>query len=73
MLGIMVGWFIVALSFWSPSCGAYMDCNVWYACVVVDSICICVLKSLTGVFPKSMLRIGHLPPLYVFQGGRVGV
>ena len=53
------------LSFLSPSCVASMDYSVWSSCVVVVSMCICVLKSLTGLFPRSMLRIGHLPPLRV--------
>ncbi len=44
---------------------ASMDCNVWSTYVVFVSMRICVLKSLTGVFPRSMLRIGHMPPLWV--------
>jgi hypothetical protein len=36
---------------------------VWSSCVVVVSKCVCVLKSFTGLLPRSMLRIGHLPPL----------
>ncbi len=65
MLGMVVGWFIVVLPFWRPSCVASMDCNVWFSCVVFVSMCICVLKSLAGLFPRSMLRIGHLPPLHI--------
>ncbi len=65
MLGMMVGRCFVALSFWKPSCVASMACNAWYYCVVFISMCICVLKSLTGLLPNSMLKIGHLPPLCV--------
>ncbi len=65
MLGMMVGWCIVVLSFWSASCMASMSCNVWSTCVVFVSMCICVLKSLAGLFPRSMLRIRHLPLLWV--------
>ena len=45
MLGMMVGWFIVALSFWSSSYVASMDCNVWSSCVVDVSMCVCAIKS----------------------------
>ena len=67
MLSMIVGMFIFALSFWSPSCVASMDCNVWSSCVVVVSMFICALKSFTGFFPRLMLRIGHLSPLYVWR------
>ena len=63
VLGMMVGLFIFALSFWSHSFVASMYCNVWSSYVAVDSMCICALTSFTCLFPSSMLRIGHLPPL----------
>ncbi len=72
MLGMMMGWFIVALSFLSPSCVASMDCNVWSSCGVVVSMCIRVLKSLTGLLPKSMLRIA-ICLRYESPRGLVGV
>ena len=65
MLGMMVGCFIFSLSFWSHSCAASMDCNVWSSCVMFVSMCICALESLTGLFLRSMLSIDHLPPLCV--------
>ncbi len=65
MLCMMVGCFIVALTLWRPSCVASMDCNMWYSCVMFISMQICVVKSLAGLFPRCMLRIGHLPPLWV--------
>ena len=67
VLGMTVGCFKFALSFWSPSCAASVDCNVWSSCVVVVSMCVCALKSFTCLFPRSMLRIGHLPPLCVWR------
>ena len=67
VLGMMVGCFIFALSFWSPSCVASMNCNVWSSCVVIVSMCVCVLKYFTGLFPRSMLMIGHLPLLCVWR------
>jgi len=65
-LGMMVGCVMFALSFWSP-CVASMDCNVWSSRVLVVSMRVCALKSFTGLFPRSMLRIGHLPPLCVWR------
>jgi hypothetical protein len=67
VVGMMVGCFIFALSFWSPSYVDSMDCNVWSLCVVVVSMCVCALKSFTGLSPRSILRIGHLPPLCVWR------
>ena len=67
VLVMMVGCSIFILSVWSPSCVAYMDCNVWSSCVEVVSMCICALKSFTVFFSRSMLRIGHLPPLCVWR------
>ena len=55
------------LSFWSPSCVASIDCSVWSSCMVIVSSRVCVLKSFTGLFPRSMLRINHLPPLCVWM------
>ena len=46
---------------------ASIDCNVWSSCVVIVSESVCVLKSFTSLFPRSMLRIGHLPPLCVWR------
>jgi hypothetical protein len=40
---------------------------VWSSCVVVVSMCICALKYFIDFFPRSMLRIGHLPPLCVWR------
>jgi hypothetical protein len=67
VVGMIVGWFIFALSFWSPSCVAYMDCSVRSTCVVVVPMFMCALQSFTALFPRSMLRIGHLPPLCVWR------
>ena len=67
VLGMIVGCFMFALSFWSPSCVASMDCNVWSSCVVVVSMCSCALKFFVGLFPRSILRIGHLPPLCAWR------
>ncbi len=67
LLGMMVGCFVCILSFWSPSCVASIDCSVWSSCMVIVSSSDCVLKSFTGFFPRSMLRIGHLPPLCVWR------
>jgi hypothetical protein len=41
---------------------------VWSSCGVVVSSFVCALKSFTGLLPKSMLRIGNLPPLWVPGG-----
>ena len=60
---IMVGCCVFALSFCSPSWAASRACNVVSSCGVVISIFIWILKSLMVLFPKSMLNIGHLPPL----------
>ena len=65
MLGMMVECFIFALSGWSPSCVASMECYVWSSCVVVVSMRVCALKSFIGLLPRSMPKIGHLPPLCV--------
>ncbi len=43
----------------------FYGCNVQSFCVVFVSMCLCVLKSLTGLFPRSMLMIGHVPPQWV--------
>ena len=67
VLGMMVGCFMFALSVLRPSRVASMDCNVWSSGVVVVSIFVSALKSFTGLFTKSMLRIGHLPPLCVWR------
>ncbi len=67
VLGMMVGYFIFSLSFGSPSCAASVDYNVWSSCIVVVSMCVCALKSFTSLFPRSMLRIGHLPPLCAWR------
>jgi len=58
---------VCILSFWSPSCVASSDCSVWSSCIVIVSSRVCVLKSFIGFFPRSMLRIGHLPPLCVWR------
>ena len=58
-----MGCCVFALSFCSPSWVASRACNVLSSCGVVISIFIWVLKSLMVLFPRSMLTIGHLPPL----------
>ena len=68
VMDMMVGCVMFALSFWRPSRVDLMDCNAWSSCVVVFSKFVCALKSFTGLFPRSMLRIGHLPPLCVWRG-----
>jgi hypothetical protein len=62
LMGIMVGWLIVSLSFCSPSCVGSVNCRKWSYCRLVFSLCVCDLKSFTGFLPRSVLRIGHLPP-----------
>ena len=66
-MGMMVGCLIFALSIWSPSCVASIDCSVWSSCVVIVSNSVSALKSFTGLFPRLLLRIGHLPPLCVWR------
>ena len=63
--GIMVGCFFVSLSFCRPSCVACGACSVWSFCGSVVSSFACALKCYSGLFPRSILRIGHLPPLCV--------
>ena len=46
---------------------ASIDCSEWSACVVIVSKSVCVLKYFTGLFPRSMLRIGQLPSLCVWR------
>jgi hypothetical protein len=65
LLGMMVGCFVIILSFWSPSCDASIGCRVWSSCILIVSKSVYVLKSFTGLFPKPTLRIGHMPPLCV--------
>ena len=67
LLGMMVGCFVCFLSFWSPSSVASSACSVWLSCVLIVSISVCDLKSLTGLFPRSMLIIGHLPLFCVWR------
>ena len=62
-MGIMVGCCVFALSCCSPSCLASRACNGVSSCGVVISISIWVIKSLIVLFPRSMLTLGHLPPL----------
>ena len=63
LVGIMVGCCVLSLSFCSPSCVASRACSVVSFCGVVISIFVWVLKSLTVLLPRSILVIGHLPPL----------
>jgi hypothetical protein len=63
--GIMMGCFIVSLSFCRPCCVACSVCGVWSSCGVVVSSFVCALKSYTGLLLRSMLRICHLPLLWV--------
>ena len=67
VFSMMVGCFIFALSFWSPSCVASKGGSVCSSCVVVVSMCISALKSFTGLLPRSILKIGHLPPFCVWM------
>jgi hypothetical protein len=60
---MVCGWFGVCdLSFWSPSSSG---CRICGSCDVVSSVVpgLSVVKSLTGVLPRSNPIIGHLPPL----------
>ncbi len=66
VLGIMVGCVVVSFSFWSPSV-AFMSCDEWSSCREFFYIYVCVLKPLTGLRPMSMLRIGYLPPLWIYR------
>ena len=63
LVGIMVGCCVFSLSFCRPSCVASRACSVVSFCGVVISIFVWVLKSLTDLLPRSILIIGHLPPL----------
>ncbi len=65
LMGIMVGWLIASLSFCSPSSVGSMDCREWSYYRLVFYVCVCDLKSFTGFLPRSVLRIGHLPPIWV--------
>jgi len=67
LLGMMVGYVVFNLSFRIPSCVASIECRVWSSCVVIVSKSVCVFKFFTGLFSKSTLRIGHLPPLCVWR------
>ncbi len=50
-IGIIVECSVVFLSVCNPSWVASRACRAWSACGVLDSICVCVLKSLMGFFP----------------------
>ncbi len=63
LVGIIVGCGVFSLSFWSPSFVASRASRVGSICGIVLSIFVCVLKSLTVLVPRSMLTMGHLPPL----------
>ena len=63
--GILVGCFIVSLSFCRLSCVACDVYSVWSYCSVVVSSFICALKSFIGLLPRSIRRIRHQPPLWV--------
>ena len=60
---MIVGCCVVSLSFCIPSLVASRDFSDESFCGVVISILVCVLKSLTVLLPRSILIIGHLPPL----------
>jgi hypothetical protein len=64
-VGIMVGCCVVILSSYNHSRVESRACKVWSSCGVVASAYVCFLKSLTVCIPKSMLKIGHLPPLWL--------
>ena len=62
-MGIIVGNCVLSLSFCNPSCVASMVCSDESFCGIVESVFVCVLKSLPVLLPRSILMIGHLPPL----------
>ena len=62
-MGIIVGCSTFILSFCNPSRVASMACSVVSSCGIIISICVWVSKSLIVLFPRSILSIGHLPPL----------
>ena len=59
--GIMVGCFIVSLSFCRPSCVACSVCSVWSSCGVVVSSFVCALTSFTGMLLGSHSGLAILP------------
>ena len=66
-MGIIVGCGEFSLSFCSPSLVASRVSSDESICGVDYSIFVCVLKSLTVLLPRSILIIGHLPPLCFFN------
>jgi hypothetical protein len=54
---------VFILSFCSPSLVAYRACSGVFSFGVILYICVWVWKSLIDLFPRTMLTIGHLPPL----------
>ena len=58
-----MGCYDFSLSFCSPSFVASRACSDESFCGVVISIFVCVVKSLTVLWPRSILIIGHLTPL----------
>ncbi len=60
---MIVGCCEVSLSFCSPSLLASRDFSDESFCGVVISILVCALKSFTVLLPRSILIIGHRPPL----------
>ena len=61
----MVGCGDVSLSSCSPSCVCSIDCIAVSSCDVADFVTsVCSLKTMIGCLPRSMLMIGHLPPLW---------
>ena len=62
-MAIMVGGCVFILSLCSPSWVDYRACSVVSSCGVIIFVCVWVLKSFMVLFPRSILIIGHLPPL----------
>ena len=67
-VGMMVGCCVFILLICSPSRVASRACSVVSFCGVIISICVWVLKSLMILFLRSILSIGHLPPLCFSDG-----
>jgi hypothetical protein len=63
-VGIMVRCCVFILSSCSPSWVASRACRDGSACGDIISCCVCVLKSLKDLFPRLLLTIGHLLPLF---------
>ena len=72
-VGIMVGCCVFVLSSCSPSWVASRACRFGSVYGAIISICVWVLKSFMVLSPRSMMTIGHLPPLCFSNIGLGGV